>query len=302
MYIIIGDLYDPFCSQVNEFLKAQNRLALLISNPLLDPCSFEWRLDNEESKSRLVWNGETFFDHEIEAVFVRTFGWIDPAGWQKDDLAYMQSETHAALLAWLWSLHCPVVNRFPADIWYRPKPPLLFWQPLLRRSGLSIAETLITNVPEEANNFRQQLSSFGVGGAVYNSLTTELSYLVTEPEEWNGIKRMQKHTPVCFSAPHREPYFVCIVGDQVIWNDRSSPNMKTFEPLLRAFAKIAGLTFVELALASGINGFDVIAVDPYPKWDHFGNVARQQIVENIITLLQQKKSTKKTASALNTFL
>jgi len=294
MHIIIGDLYDPFCLQVNELLKAQNQSVLVISNPLLDPCSFEWRLNNEESKSRLVWNGETFFDHEIESVFVRAFGWIDPAGWQKDDLAYMQSETHAALLAWLWSLNCPVVNRFSADIWYRPKPPLLFWQPLLRRSGLCMTETLITNVPEEANNLRQELISSGVAGAVYNLLTTELSYLVTEPEEWNGITRMQQHSPVCFSHPHGQPLFVCVVGDNVIWNDGPSANGQKIEPLLCAFAKNAGLLIVEIVLASGADGFEVIAVDPYPKWNHFNLKASQQIMKNIITLLTTKKVTKNT--------
>lgn len=297
MHIIIGDVYDPFCIQVNEFLKRQDQSVLILSNPLLDPCSFDWRLTNGESKSQLVWNGETVFDHEIESVFVRTFGWIDPSGWQKDDLAYMQSETHAALLAWLWSLTCPVVNRYSPDIWYRPKPPLLFWQPLLRRSGLSIIETLITNAPEEANHFRHQLNSSGVAGAVYNSLTSELSYLVTEEEEWNGIKRMQKHSPVCFTHPHGEPQFVCVVGDHIIWNDGSPANMRTLEPLLDAFAKTAGLTFVELALSTNGNDLNVIAVDPYPKWDHFDSSARRQIVKSIIILLTEKKrSIKKTSS------
>jgi hypothetical protein len=280
---------------VNELLTTQDQSVLIISNPLLDPCSFDWRLTNGESKSRLLWNGITVFDHEIESVFVRTFGWIDPTGWQKDDLAYMQSETHAALLAWLSSLSCPVVNRYSPDIWYRPKPPLLFWQPLLRRSGLRIIETLITNEPEEANNFRQQLNSSGIAGAVYNSLTNELSYLVTEEEEWNGIKRMQERSPVCITHPHGEPVFVCVVGDEMIWNDGSPTNMRSVGPFLAAFAKNAGLTFVELALTTDGNDLNVIAVDPYPKWDHFGSGARQQIVKRIITLLTAKDQTKNPA-------
>lgn len=300
MHIIIGDLYDPFCFHVNEMLKTHKQSVSVISNPLLDPCRFEWRLSNEESRSWLLLNGEIFFDNEIESVFVRTFGWIDPEGWQKDDLAYMQSETHAALLAWLWSLNSIVVNRFSPNIWYRPRPPLLFWQPLLKSVGLNIVETLITNAPEEANKFKRQLDSIGIGGAVYNSLTAELSYLIKEPEEWNGIIKMQKHTPVCFSYPHGQPEFVCIVGEKVIWNDGSSTRMKTLDPLLLAFANSAGLNFVALALDPA--NCNVIVVDPYPKWDHFGDEARQQIIEEIVSFLQQKKPVKKTAQALNTFL
>lgn len=286
MHLLLGDSQDPCCLSVRTVLEARNYPTRIIPNPLAHPSRFAWRLNTEQSASQLVWNEEPPIpDDHITGVLVRGTAWIDPVGWQPDDLIYMQAETQAALLAWLWSLACPVVNRYPSAIWYRPQGPLLAWQRLLRRCGLPTLETLMTNVEQEARAFGQRLTMGGVTGAVYGPLTSSVRYLVTGDEDWNGLAAMQRYAPVCLAGPHGAAQLVCVVGEQVVWEGDPSPEMTQLAPALRRFATAAGLAFVELAFAPTAEGVCVIAVEPHPHFERFGDAARRQIVEGIVDLL-----------------
>ena len=291
MHLLLGDPQDPCCLSVRAVLEARNHPTRIISNPLVHPLRFSWRLNNGQSASQLVWDDEPpVLDEHITGVLVRSTGWIDPIGWQPDDLAYMQAETQAALLAWLWSLPCPVVNRYPSAIWYRPQVPLLSWQRLLRRCGLPTLETMVTNVEQEARAFGRRIAREGVAGAVYGPLTSDVRYLVTGDEDWSGLAAMQRCAPVCLTYPHGAAQFVCVVGEQVIWEGEPSPETTLLEPALRCFATAAGLAFVELAFAPTPKGICVIAVEPHLDFVHFGDAARQQIVEGIVQLLTAEVS------------
>jgi hypothetical protein len=292
MYLILGHPEDPCCQSVYTALKALNYPTRIITNPLSHPSRFEWRLDNEQSVSRLTLDEETLLPgNTIAGVLVRSTGWIDPAGWQPDDLAYMQAETQAALLAWLWSLMCPVVNRYPSAIWYHPHVPLLSWQGLLRRCGLPTLETLVTNVQQEARAFGQNLAREGVAGAVYGPLTSGARYIVTSEEDWTGLTAMQSYSPVCLTYPHEAAQLVCVVGERVIWEGDPPPETVVYEAALRRFAEAAGLVFVELAFANTARGVCIIAVEPHPHVDRFGEKARQQITDGIVHLLTTEADT-----------
>lgn len=266
-------------------LEACNYPTRLIANPLAQPSHFAWLLNNEQSTSQLICDEQPLLSDDITGVFVRSAAWIDPTGWQPDDLAYMQAETQAALLAWLWSLPCPVVNRYPSAIWYRPKAPLLNWQRLLRSCGLPTLETLVTNVEDEAAAFGKRLALEGVAGAVYGPLNSDLRYLVTDHDDWSGLAAMQQRTPVCLTYPHGAAQFVCIAGEQAVWEGEPQSEFRELESALRCFASAAGLNFVEFALASTSQGNSVIGVEPYPYFEHFGDAARQKIVEGIVQFL-----------------
>ena len=286
MYLLLGYPGDPCCLGVRAALEERDYSVRIIANPLAHPSRFAWRLDNERSASQLVWSEEPpVLDEHIAGVLVRSTGWIDPTGWRPDDLAYVQAETQAALLAWLWSLACPVVNRYPPAMWYRVQAPLLSWQPLLRHCGLPALETLITNVEEEARAFGRRLAREGVAGTVYGPLTSEARYLVTCDEDWSGLAAMQGFAPVCLTPPHGATRSVCVVGERVIWEGEPPSEVARLEPALRRFARTAGLAFVELALAPTSNGICTIAVEPYPRFERFGDAARRQIVDGIVPLL-----------------
>ena len=292
MYLLLGDLQDPWCLRVRDALEARDCPTLVIGSPLEQPWRFQWRLNNEESASWLGLGDEPPISNDsILGVLVRTAGWIDPTAWEPEDLSYMQAEVQAAFLAWLWSLDCPVVNRVPSAIWYRPQVPLLAWQRLFRHSGLPMVETIVTNVESEARSFRQQLADEGLPGAVFGPLSGQARYLVTREEEWGGLASLQRVTPVCLAVPHGEPQLVCVIGDQVVWEGEPPLEAVLLEPALRRFADAAGLSVVELALAPTATGMCVIAVEPSPRFEHFGDIAREQIVEEIVGLLTARAGT-----------
>jgi hypothetical protein len=197
----------------------------------------------------------------------------------------MQAETQAALLGWLWSLACPVVNRLPSALWYRPRVPSLSWQGLMRQCGLPAPEILVTNNDEEARAFGQRLDREGVGGAVYGPLTSDARYLISGDRDWDGLAALQQSTPVSLTYPHGEARLACVVGEEVVWEGEPTPEMTDMERALVRFAEAAGMAFVELALAPTPQGISVVRVEPHANLEHFGEAARKRIVEGIVHLL-----------------
>jgi len=292
LHLLLGDPGDACCQRVRSALEVLGCSSQVIANPLAHPSRLSWWLETERSRSTLTSNGQKpLRDEEIDGVLVLGAGWIDPSGWRPDDLTYMQSETHAALLAWLWSLQCPVVNRYPPAIWYRPQAPLLSWHGLLQRSGLQTLRTLVTNVADEARAFGRLLAADGPDGVVYGALTSEARYLVTSEDDWRRLAALQRVTPVCLSAPHGEAQRICVVGDRVVWDGDPAPKTIGLEPALREFATTAGLACVELALAPTAQGVCVVAVETQPRLEHFGDCARKDIVGGLAELLTAKPET-----------
>lgn len=286
LHLLLGHPQDPCCLGVLDLLNARNHPARIIANPLAHPSRFAWRLNNAESASQLAWDeGQPIAGDEIAGVLVRGTGWIEPAGWEPADLVYMQAETQAALLAWMWSLACPVVNRLPSALWYRPRAPLLSWQGLLRRCGLPTPEVLVTNIEDEARGFGRRLALEGVDDAVYGPLTSDARYLVGGDKDWRGLAALQQNAPVCLTYPHGAARLACVIGERVVWEGKPSSEMTTLEPALQRFAAAAGLAFVELAFAPTRQGICVIQVEPQANFAHFGEAARKHIVEGIVYLL-----------------
>jgi hypothetical protein len=275
LHLLLGNPGEACLAAVRDALHDRGHTSTTLASPLAQPARLAWRLDNHRSESTLAWDDESLRSDEIESVLILGAGWIDPAGWEPDDLTYVQSETHAALLAWLWSLPCPVVNRFPAAIWYRPHAPLVAWHGRLRRAGLPSPRTLLTNVPRDAR-------AFAPDGAVYGALSSDTRYLVTSEEDWNGLAELQRVTPVCLTEPHGEAQAVCVVGERVVWDRDPHPEL---EPALRTFATEAGLACVELAVAETERGTSVVAVEPQPRLEHFAGEPRAEIVDALVELL-----------------
>lgn len=286
MHLVLGHPQDPCCQGVLDLLAARDRPARLVTNPMVHPSRFAWRLDGAKSASRFAWGDDEPIDgDDLDGVLVRTTGWIEPAGWEPSDLAYMQAETQAALLGWLWSLACPVVNRLSSALWYRPRVPTLSWRGMMRRCGLPVPEVLVTNVDREARAFGQRLERAGVDGAIYGPLTSDARYLISGESDWNGLAALQESTPVSLTRPHGEARLACVVGKHVVWEGEPDPDMAALEPALVRFADMAGLAFVELALAASPHGTCVIKVEPHADLAHFGEAARQRILEGIVDLL-----------------
>lgn len=286
MYLLIGDHQNRWCQAVRDALEARGHHAYVTISPLKSSSRLSLRLDNQQTASKLVWlDGLDFPDNPIAGVLVCNPARIESDGWRPKDLAYTFAETQAALLAWLWTLNCPVINRYPSTIWYQPQAPILFWQGLLHRSGLPTIEVLVTNVEQDARLFRQMLTEEGTSGAVYWTLTSNARYLVSSDQEWDQLALMQRYTPVCLARPHGQPQPVCVIGEKIVWEGDPMPTAASIEPALNRFAAALGLGFIELILAQTGNSFSVIGIEPFPNFEHFSEAARRQIVSEITLLL-----------------
>jgi hypothetical protein len=284
-YLLLCDQRDGFGASVAAELAARGEQAVVVPNPMAAPATLSWRLDNRESRSSVrLEGGQPIDDQGIAGVLVRTVGWVEPAGWAPGDAGYVQGETQAALLAWLWSLDCPVVNRYPAWLWYRPSPPLLFWQATLQSVGLPAAETIVTNEEGRARDF-------GEGRPVsYVPLTSGARFVVRSDRDWHGLAAVQAYAPVPLTHLDRVARSVCIVGDEVVWDRRPSAALAGLAPALQAFGATAGLAFVELSLADGRAGPRVVAVETQPRLERFDAGGRARIVEALVRLLRRVPS------------
>src|SRR5215831_6078038 len=101
MYLLLGHATDPCCAGVAARLHARGLDTRIVDAPLASPAKLTWRLEASGVTSRL---SSELTDAAIAGVLVRDPAWLDPAGWDKEDHAYMQAELRAVLLAWLAAL------------------------------------------------------------------------------------------------------------------------------------------------------------------------------------------------------
>ncbi|HKA21077.1 MAG TPA: hypothetical protein VKN18_22540 [Blastocatellia bacterium] len=283
MYLLLASGYDRLSQLIADGLKARGRNSLIVNSTFGDGLKFSWRLDNNSSNSELTLSdGRVLSGDQIEGVLVRSIGWIDPSGWQPEDLAYVHTETQAALLGWLKALSCPVIGRLPASIWYRPQMPISCWQPLLARCGLNVTETLVTNVERELESFRQTTPI----GAVYSPFSSVDRYLVDGDSDWNGLAALAACAPVCLAVPHGETKRACLIGDQVVWDGEPPEEANRIASALIQFAAFAELNFVEFATSESSDGVSIVGVNPIPSIELFSDGSQQMIAQcalNIFT-------------------
>jgi hypothetical protein len=282
MHVILGHAQDACCAGVLAELRGRGLPARLVSSPLEPPARLVWSLDAGDLAIRLAFDDGP--SEEIDSVLIRSSGWIDPAGWEPADHAYMQAETHATLLACLASFPCPVINRPSAALWYRPFNSLLAWRELLRRCGLRAPEAVLTDSHDEARAFGRRLQGAGVPGVIYAPLTSCAAWSIG-PADWDRLAALQARVPVYLAEPHGRTRVACVVGRTVIWDGRPDTAESALEPRLLDLAAAAGLDFVEIATAPVRDGPAVVLVDPLPRLEHFGTPARARILSTLTDLL-----------------
>jgi len=284
MFLLLGQSHDSCCQGVRAALASRELDVRIIESPLAPPARLTWRLDAGGLTSSLF---PDLPDSVIDGVLVRDTGWLDPAGWEEEDFAYMQAELRAVMLAWLAGLSCPVINRPDASQWYRAGVPLVAWRRQLRSAGLELPEVVITNDPAEAAAFRRRLEMDG--GAVLVPLTNASGYLLADDDAWRRLASVQAHAPVCLTQPHGPPTLACVVGHDVTWNGPPPSEAPAIEAALRRFAAAAALTFVEIAIAPVRGEPAVVLVEPRPRRERFSEPARARIVDSLVAALTQAR-------------
>jgi hypothetical protein len=98
---------------------------------------------------------------------------------------------------------------------------------------------------------------------------------------------VQAHIPVCLSEAHGPAALACVIDDEVIWNEASSPHGPALEAALRHFAATAALTFVEIAIAPVRGEWVVVLVEPRPRLERYSEPARTRIVTALVAALMR---------------
>lgn len=281
-FLLIGPNQDPWCAALADHIRSAGHDVLLAPAVFGDPCRFEWRFDNTQSSFNLeIAPGQVIHARDLSGVFVASSPWLSAQGWSEIDLGYVQAEASAAFLGWLWSLPCKVLNRYPASIWYRRSSNLLDWTRQLRERGLRIQPGIITNDIEEAHAFAGPI-------AVYNLLGSSASFLVVSEAEWSNLAGLMQHTHAYLTRPHGPVICACILGKEIVWTERPRKAYKQETQLIR-FARACGSSFIEVVFVEGNEGLEVIAVDPFPVWNHFSADQARTITTLLYVLLKESE-------------
>jgi hypothetical protein len=153
MYLFLGEPDDALSRGVRHALEKRGGRVRTLLHPFSESTRFSWHLDSTRSSSVIVFKDGTYLtDLDISGVLLRRTKASGAISSRSDNANYIHAEIQAAILAWIWSLPCPVINRVPAWLWYYRKPPLQFWNPLFRTNGLlepdydkKVGEARITN-------------------------------------------------------------------------------------------------------------------------------------------------------------
>jgi hypothetical protein len=270
------------CKSVYLALESEGYRACMVANPMHDPLRFVWQLDRANSSSRIILGNETVLsDSQISAVLVRRPTCLPADAGDPDDLAYIQEEADAALLAWLWSLDGIVVNRYPPVVWYRRDQPLVLWRQLLERSGLRALDSIIANTSADLVAYQAALGD-KVGFVPLSNGGGEFLNLDRYSEADHFLAN---RAPVQLMQSGVAQERLCVIGSRVVRNGPPAANLGTIGSALACFHELTGLAFFELVLSHYRGEIRVAVVNPYPRLEDFTLDAQTQIIAALVSLL-----------------
>jgi hypothetical protein len=139
LVLLINCTGEPLCVDLLKGLTERGHAAQAIPDLYRNPARISWRLDTDRSSTSCrLGAGAANSDAEISAVFVRKSPFLQRAGWELDEATYVYAEKEAALLGWIWGLPCPVINRYPPEVWFAPVESLEFWRGRIERFDLEL--------------------------------------------------------------------------------------------------------------------------------------------------------------------
>jgi hypothetical protein len=285
MYLLLGGQKDEFLTALLEIIRRAGSEAEIAAGPFAQSTQLTWVFDSLRSGVRLILpDGRRVNSDDIEGVVVRRSGGVERSGWNAEDYSFIEAEHQAALIGWLWSLPCPVINRLPAAVWFHRRLPVSFWKPALNLSGLSPIDCMISNVDQDLRAFGQENR-----GTVYTPLTGDDHYLLEEDISWGQLADLQRYFPVHITAAYTEQHFACVVGQEVIWDTGEQPVLRDVEPALAQFAIVAGLSIFEIGVSQTTHGLRVTAVDPEPRLAGYCAESRERIIDGLAGLLSGRR-------------
>jgi hypothetical protein len=287
-YLLLGEQNEPLLPAVAISLRKAGQRVCHLAAPLVAPQRFSWWLEGMTSRCELhLPDGTLLTEADIEGVLVRPGAWLAADGWAAGEREYAQAETEAALLAWLHSLKCTVVNRYSAAQWYGLQATLLDWQALLWQAHLPALDVLISNVTADTQAVMQGQA------AMLTPLVSTKRYRIEGVAAWAGLGQMQQLMPLCLTAGYTQVLRSCVVGERVIWDGARPVEADTLEAGLHQLAEAAGLSFMTVEFAATEAGWRVAGVETQPQIALFNGAAQGAIVAALAGLLKSEQGTAK---------
>lgn len=271
MYLLVGPDHDAVCRTVGQSLSAMalpwRRLDTLFAETAL---SID--LDGPAARCTLRFDdGLTLTEADLSGVLIRTASGIDADGWNADDFAYASVEARSALIAWIWSLPCPVVNRFRPELWHRGTTSALAWRREVFAAGLSI----------KPHTVRCGHSIDASRGMPPESLMTPMTgftpYEVLDRSDWERVSRLAATMPVTLAPRHDGGATACVACGEVIWATAPPERMRACEPGLARLATATGLDFMEVSLVPLGRRACVDTVNPWGALGVFEGTQQREI-------------------------
>ncbi|MBI5812255.1 MAG: hypothetical protein HZB27_06610 [Meiothermus silvanus] len=298
MYLLIGTPFDACIERVHRRLQAAGEEVLVTPEPLAGEAQVRWDLTTAYSLSHLRLGQHSLSQGDLCGVLVRGSGVpLQATDWDPKDYAYMQAEAQSALLAWLKSLPCPVVNPARAETFYRERtlPEQRVW---LARAGFPTAPVLVTNSPAEARGFARRWG----GNLSYVPLTSTTRYPIDTPAQWAELERLMTRFPLALMEPEGPSFYLSLAADRLLWSEgpdsRVEPTPKQKERLGDATRRLAGLLGVqmlqvEIQLSDGHppgyrreNTPRAFGFSLYPEFALYGEAEQEELAQGVVAALQ----------------
>jgi hypothetical protein len=281
MYLVLGEPTKPFFDHFELASKTRSEKVTLVGD-FDSKIRFHWSFDSGDSCWALGVGERRYLNNrEIKGVLVQTPERLDPGG-STEELERSQLERNAIMFAWLWSLPCPVINRYPPVFWFHPRLPLPFWKPLIIKCGLCPVNGVFSNVDWDLQAFASDCG----GSVVYSPSCDSKTYRIASEPDWDGLKKMTKICPVNLVATTAPVCSACVVGREVFWNKALSGVPAETEDRLRRLAVLAGLDFVEVRLTMEKDYVRVLGVEAFPNLEGFNQESIRNIADALVELLQ----------------
>jgi hypothetical protein len=195
----------------------------------------------------------------------------------------MGAESQSALLAWLKSLPCPVVNPAQAETFYRERtlPEQRVW---LHRAGFSTAPLLLTNRPAQARAFAQRWG----GSLSYVPLTSATRYPIDSPSQWAELERLMTRFPVLLMEPDVPSLYLTLAGDAAVWSgDPGSGQAKRrLEQSARRLAGLLEVPMLQIEVQRSDGRARAFGFSLHPEFGLHSEAQQEELAEGVIEAMQ----------------
>jgi hypothetical protein len=247
MYLFLGETDDALGRNLGQALEKRGAQVRALTDPFSESTRFSWRMDSTHTNTTLIFqDGTCLAGSDISGVFLRRGAIPGTNRVGSEDYSYIQAEIEAAILGWIWSLPCRVINRLPPWLWYCRKSPRQLWSRLLLASGLAEVDC--------------------------------------KPEREAGSTNWDASTTFGIGDPSIVCCRVCVIGQAVVWHHAQPGNLDRYKTALIEFTRCAGLSFLEFVIAQAGDGIGVMEVNPFPDLGRFCGSCSDVITEELVKL------------------